>query len=73
MLYRNHKANKALRILALLLALICIFTIADPAVFQENLFDLVSGLLRTRHETVAEPVGISPAPRAGGEYQYFSP
>ena len=33
MLYRNHKANKALRILALLLALICIFTIADPAVY----------------------------------------
>lgn len=33
MLYRNHKTNKALRILALLLALICIFTIADPAVY----------------------------------------
>lgn len=33
MLYRNHKANKALRVLALLLALICIFTIADPAVY----------------------------------------
>ena len=33
MLYRNHKANKALLILALLLALICIFTIADPAVY----------------------------------------
>ena len=33
MLCRNHKTNKALRILALLLALICIFTIADPAVY----------------------------------------
>lgn len=33
MLYRNHKANKALRVLALLLALICIFTTADPAVY----------------------------------------
>ena len=33
MLYRNHKANKALRVLALLLALVCIFTIADPAVY----------------------------------------
>ncbi len=33
MLYRNHKTNKALRILALLLALICIFTIVNPAVY----------------------------------------
>lgn len=33
MLYRNHRANKALRILTLLLALICIFTIVDPAVY----------------------------------------
>ena len=33
MLYRNHKTNKALRILALLLALICIFTIAEPTVY----------------------------------------
>ena len=33
MLCRNHKTNKALRILALLLALICIFTIADPAAY----------------------------------------
>lgn len=33
MLYRDHKTNKALRILALLLALICIFTIVDPSVY----------------------------------------
>ena len=33
MLYRNHKTNKALRILALLLALVCVFTIVDPAVY----------------------------------------
>lgn len=33
MLYRSHKTNKALRILALLLALICVFTIVDPAVY----------------------------------------
>ena len=33
MQYRRHKTNKVLRILALLLALLCVFTIADPAVY----------------------------------------
>ena len=33
MLYRNHKTNKTLRILTLLLALVCIFTLVDPAVY----------------------------------------
>ena len=67
MLYRNHKANKALRILALLLALICIFTIADPAVFQENLFYLMSGLCGTAHEFIAQEVGVSIPAGTGGE------
>ena len=33
MLHRNHKANKTLRVLTLLLALVCVFTIVDPAAY----------------------------------------
>ena len=33
MLYRNYKTNKTLRVLTLLLALVCVFTIVDPAVY----------------------------------------
>ena len=33
MLYRNNEANKTRRVLALLLALVCMFTIVDPAAY----------------------------------------
>ena len=33
MLHRNYKTNKTLRVLTLLLALVCVFTIVDPAVY----------------------------------------